>query len=156
VNCQACGVTAPTRDVAFFSNVGFIIRSCQRSIKGRMCKACAFQYFFEYTLVSLLLGWWSFVSIIVNPFFLLNNLYHFARCLFMPGVPGGGARRAAGGLAGALQPHLETMRARLQRGAGLLQVAQEAADLAGVAVEDVYPFVIALSRESINRNTAAL
>ena len=35
---------------------------------------------------NLLLGWWGYISFVVTPFFLLNNLGRYVCCLTMPAV----------------------------------------------------------------------
>ena len=68
--CQACGVNAPTRYVEFYSNIGMIFIRWEKSIKGYLCKSCITGYFWEYTLASLALGWWGFISLMANPLIL--------------------------------------------------------------------------------------
>jgi hypothetical protein len=152
--CQACGANAPTRYVEFYSNIGMILFRFEKSIKGYLCKSCVSGYFWEYTLASLALGWWGFISLMANPLIILNNVFRYIPCLFMPRAP-----RAetipAGDFAGLLRPHVQAIRTRLDAGVGLLQVAQETADAAGLAVEDVLPYVLAVSRDNVRRHSPA-
>ena len=147
MRCQVCGADAATRYVEFYSNVGLLFRRYERSIKGYLCKSCIGGYFWEFTLVSLLLGWWGIVSLVLNPFFILNNIIRFIACLTMPGS--GGQYITDGDVAGMLRPHVQTMRARLKAGIGLLQVAEETAAATGLAADDVYPYVLAVSGDNI-------
>ncbi len=87
--CQACGVEAPTRHVAFYQNIGALIMRFSRSIDGRLCKSCIHGNFWRMQLTTLFLGWWGVISLIVTPFFLLNNGFWYLLSLFMRGVPRG-------------------------------------------------------------------
>ena len=72
--CQACGHEAPTKYVEFYQNIGALILRWQRGIRGELCKACIHKYFWEYTLLTLVTGWWGLISFFVNWFFLFNNI----------------------------------------------------------------------------------
>jgi hypothetical protein len=151
MSCQVCRAEAATRYVEFYSNIGILFRRVERSIKGHLCKSCIASYFWEFTLTSLFLGWWGVISLLVNPFFILNNVFRFLGCLFMPGAPGGAATAPSG----SLQSYLETIRTRLNAGVGLLQVSQEISEASGYHIEDVYPYVMAVSRDNIRRHSPA-
>src|SRR5262249_18888096 len=45
------------------------------------------RYFWEYTLVTLCLGWRGCLSFIFTPFVLLHNIFRYVFCLGMPPVP---------------------------------------------------------------------
>jgi hypothetical protein len=152
--CQACSANAPTRYVEFYSNIGMIFIRWEKSIKGYLCKSCVSGYFWEYTLASLALGWWGIISLMANPLIILNNVFRYIPCLFMPGVPRE-ARGPAGEFERLLRPQLHAIRTRLNAGVGLLQVAQETADVTGLAAEDVLPYVLAVSRENVRQHSPA-
>ena len=102
--CQACGVEAPTKYVAFYQNIGALVMRFSRSAEGNMCKSCIHSTFWQYTLTTLVLGWWGVISFIVTPFFILNNLCRYVFCLGLESVP-----------PGAVQPELtEEVFERLQ------------------------------------------
>lgn len=85
--CQSCGALAPTRYVQFNQNIGAVILRFHKSIRGRFCRSCIDQYFWEYTLVTLLLGWGSPISLVVAPFHLVNNILRYLGTLRMGRVP---------------------------------------------------------------------
>lgn len=77
MNCQACGTNAQTRYVSYSQNIGALVMRFGKSIKGNMCDACVQKYFFEYTLITLFLGWWGVISFIMTPFILIGNTVSF-------------------------------------------------------------------------------
>jgi len=87
--CQACGVEAPTKHVAFYQNVGALVMRFWKSAEGHMCKSCVHSIFWQFTLTTLVLGWWGVISFIVTPCFLLNNIVRYVFCLGMEPVPPG-------------------------------------------------------------------
>jgi hypothetical protein len=82
--CQACGSKAPTKHVTFYQNIGLLILRLSKSIDGELCKPCVHKYFWEFTSINLLLGWWGIISFFFNWFFLLNNVVQYLGCLGMP------------------------------------------------------------------------
>src|SRR5438046_149203 len=82
--CQACGTQAATKHVTFYQNIGALVIRFSRSVDGDLCKACVHKYFWEFTSISLLLGWWGIISFILNPFLILNNVFYYLSCLGMP------------------------------------------------------------------------
>ncbi len=87
--CQDCGVEAATKHVAFYQNIGALIMRFPKSIEGQLCKSCIHKHFWPMTGTTLILGWWGTISLIVTPFFLLNNVGRYLICLGMPAVPPG-------------------------------------------------------------------
>src|SRR5262245_30525013 len=85
--CQACGIEAPTRYVAFYQNIGLLVMRLSKSIEGNLCKSCIHKHFWEFTGTNLILGWWGVISLIVTPFFILNNVGRYVFCLGMHPVP---------------------------------------------------------------------
>jgi hypothetical protein len=81
--CQACGLEAPTKYVAFYQNIGALILRFGKSLEGNLCKNCIHKYFWEYTLFTATLGWWGIITFILTPFFLLNNTIRYLGCLGM-------------------------------------------------------------------------
>ena len=77
--CQSCGRHAPTRSATLYQNIGMIAAFRYRTLKGTFCKACIAHYFWEYTLVTLALGWWGVISFFLTPLMLTNNLFYFLR-----------------------------------------------------------------------------
>lgn len=150
--CQACGVEAATRYVSYYQNIGLLIMRLSKSIDGNMCRNCVGKYFWEFTLVNLLVGWWGIVSFIINPFFILNNLFYWCRSLGMEGVPVDARRPLLTDEAiEKIEPHTERLFSSLTApGTDVQVVCAEIAALAGVTPGQVMMYVqgvIAVARE---------
>jgi hypothetical protein len=87
--CQCCGVEAPTKQVEFYQNIGALVIRFHQSVKGRLCKSCIHKYFWRFTLVNLFLGWWGTISLLLNPFLILNNIVRYVGALKLQPVPKG-------------------------------------------------------------------
>jgi hypothetical protein len=87
MNCQLCGASAPTKNVEFHQNIGAIILRFNKKVQGNLCKSCVHKKFWEMTLITLFLGWWGMISLIVTPIFLINNIVRYIGCLGMPAAP---------------------------------------------------------------------
>src|ERR1044071_83811 len=85
--CQACRIEAPTKYVEFYQNMGFLIMRTHKSIKGNMCKKCINKYFFEFTLITIGIGWLGMISLIIAPIYVINNIVRYLMCLSLPPVP---------------------------------------------------------------------
>lgn len=72
--CSTCGGLFPTKYVKFYENIGMILQRQYRRIEGNMCRECIDKYFWEYTMKTLILGWWGMISFCITPFYLLNNI----------------------------------------------------------------------------------
>src|SRR5262249_52307306 len=111
--CQACGVEAPTKYVAFYQNIGALILRFSKSAQGELCKSCIQKYFWQFTLTNLVLGWWGVISFFVTPFFLLNNIVRYLLCLGMEPVPEGATPpRLTEEAGGQIKPHVISAQAR--------------------------------------------
>jgi hypothetical protein len=90
MSCQMCGRNAPTQKVNLYQNIGMLVMRTHRHIDGNLCQACISHYFWEYTLVSAVLGWWGMASFVMTVFILPNNIYHRLRTLSLgqqaPGI----------------------------------------------------------------------
>ncbi len=79
--CQHCGKTADLKKVIFYKNIGMVFQRSYQRIEGRFCRNCIDDYFWNFTLTTLFLGWWGTISFFVTPIYLLNNtgryLYSF-------------------------------------------------------------------------------
>ena len=85
--CQDCGAKAPTKRVEFYRLIGAVVVFHFKAVGGHFCKSCVHRYFWDYTLVTLCLGWWGCLSFLMTPFILLHNIVRYAFCLGMPPVP---------------------------------------------------------------------
>src|SRR4051794_36499097 len=131
--CQACGVEAPTKYVAFHQNIGAFLVRFEKSMKGNLCKSCIHKYFWSYTSTSFLLGWWGYISILLNPFFILNNVGRYVFCLGMkPVPPGAEAPRLDADVMLLLRPHTDEIINRLNEGDQLEDIAEDVGPRAGV------------------------
>jgi hypothetical protein len=79
--CEACGQHPAARHVVFHQNVGLLIIRLSKSIRGDLCSGCIHKYFWEFTTINLLLGWWGIISLVVTPFLILNNLLYYSGML---------------------------------------------------------------------------
>lgn len=77
ITCHICGRTSPLKRVKLLQNIGLFLVRKTRTIEGSLCKECINKYFAQFTITTLLLGWWGVVSFFVTPFYLLNNLKTF-------------------------------------------------------------------------------
>lgn len=91
MSCQICRVDAPTKRVVFYQNVGALILRFSKTLDARVCKKCLHNRFWSMTTVTLFWGWWGVISLIVTPFFLVNNIVRYIGLLNMPPVPKGAA-----------------------------------------------------------------
>ena len=143
--CQCCGIEAPTRQVAFYQNIGLLVVRFHKAMEGRLCKSCIHRYFWQYSTTNLFLGWWGTISLILTPCFLINNIARYSVCLFMPGVP----RDAVKPILTAdallkLRPHTGTIVDKLNGGTPLEEVARDVAPLADVTPGQVVMYVFSL------------
>jgi len=60
--CEACRRVGPVRQAHFMQNIGAIVLRFPRTISGQLCKFCIDKYFFRFTAVTMLLGWWGVIS----------------------------------------------------------------------------------------------
>jgi hypothetical protein len=85
--CWECGARAATRRVKFWQMIGAGILFHCEEYEGELCKRCVHGYFWQYTLITLILGWWSVTAFFATPIFLVNNTVRYLLCLGMPGRP---------------------------------------------------------------------
>ncbi|MGE3809258.1 MAG: hypothetical protein AB7K24_31730 [Gemmataceae bacterium] len=90
--CQNCGIEAPTKYVAFYQNIGLLILRMSKGVEGELCKPCIHHFFWEFTMMNLIVGWWGVISLIVTPFFILNNIVRYLFCLGMASSAEGAVR----------------------------------------------------------------
>ena len=72
--CEACGANAPTALVTLRRQIGVLVTRLERQVEGRLCKACIGKYFWEFTPVTALLGWWCIPAIVAMPAILGGNI----------------------------------------------------------------------------------
>src|SRR6185312_7195424 len=77
MRCQSCGESGDTKHVVFYQNIGMVIMRSSKTVEGELCKTCINDVFWKFTLITLVLGWWGMISLIVTPLFLINNIGRF-------------------------------------------------------------------------------
>jgi len=75
--CQACGQKTPTKFVNFNQQIGAIVMRFRSRVEGNLCAVCIEKYFWEFTVKTLLFGWWGFISFFVTPFVILGNFGNY-------------------------------------------------------------------------------
>ena len=55
--CEVCQRAIPTARVSLQQNIGMVAVRTHRSINGQLCRACSSRFFWEFSLVTLALGW---------------------------------------------------------------------------------------------------
>jgi hypothetical protein len=152
--CQACGVEAPTKHVAFYQNIGALVMRFSRTAEGDLCKSCIHKIFWSYTLINLFLGWWGVISFIVTPFFILNNVFRYLLCLGMAPVPAGAqVPRLTEAEITRLQPLTQELFDRLHQGEDFDYVAENIALKACVTKGQVALYVHALVSRAQQQKT---
>lgn len=71
--CRVCG-SAPAANATFRGVVGIVVIMRLLSHPGPYCRDCGLHVFRDMTSNTLMVGWWSWISAIVNPFMVLNNV----------------------------------------------------------------------------------
>jgi hypothetical protein len=147
--CQACGNEAPTKYVAFYQNIGVLVMRFSKSIKGELCKSCIHKHYWQYTLINMTLGWWGMISLIVTPFFVLNNTFRYAFCLGMdPVPPDAEPPRLTEDAMERLKPHMQDLFDRINDGEKLPDAVRNVSDRAGVTPGQTLLFLQAIVRQN--------
>lgn len=77
-HCHSCEAIGETKYLTFRQLIGYLVFARSRTKKGEFCVKCATQHFWEFTGITLLLGWlWP--GAIVVPFFVLANLINYGK-----------------------------------------------------------------------------
>lgn len=147
--CQSCGVEAPTRHVTFYQNIGLLVMRFSNTVDGRLCKSCVHRYFWQYTGITFILGWWGVISFIVTVFFLINNLVQYVASLGMEPVPFNAMQPSLDdAVLNRIEPYTDQIFERLNRGDDLQRVMEDVALQAQVTPGQVALYVHALVEAS--------
>ena len=148
--CQGCGVEAPTKYAEYHQNIGALVVRFGKSYKGQLCKQCMHKYFWQSSLTTLFLGPWGVISLVVSPFFLINNVARYVGALSMPAVPPGARVPLLDQAAiTALLPRVEDIFGRLNAGESIESVATNVAGSAGgVTPGQVLLFIAQVARQA--------
>jgi hypothetical protein len=140
--CQACGIEAPTKQVTFRQNIGALVLRFPKEISGNMCKKCIGKYFWEYTGITAVLGWWGMISFFYTLFILPSNIVTFVGASKLPApTPGSGPPQLTEQVMQQLYPFYQEIFGRLKGGEPLEQVASDIAGRAGVTPGQVVMYV---------------
>lgn len=81
--CDMCGRSVPTRNITLHYNIGMIAAYRYNTLQGDLCWTCINHYFWEYMLVTVAIGWWSFLSFFLTPLILGTNLIQWVRSMHL-------------------------------------------------------------------------
>jgi hypothetical protein len=141
--CQLCGVEAETKYVEFYQNIGVLLMRFHKSLKGELCKNCIHQQFWGFTLVNVTLGWWGVISLIVTPFFIINNV---ARLSLQPVDANAAAPQLTDEAIGKIQPYTNYIVEQINAGSTVDQLAYDIAPNACVTPAQVKLYIVALAQ----------
>jgi hypothetical protein len=145
--CQDCGVEAATKYVSFYQNIGALVVRFNKSVEGHLCKSCIHKHFWGMSAITLFLGWWGTISLIVTPFILLNNIGRYVFCLGMDPVrPGASPPQLTDVAVEKIKPFAADLFAQLDAGEDFTRVAALIAERADVTPGQVALFVLAVTR----------
>lgn len=139
--CQACGREGPTRQVEFYRHVGLIVIGLTKSMKGELCRSCSRKYFRDYTLITLVAGWWGVISVFITPLFLMNNVMSYRRWSSERQAP---ATELESAVRVELLPQVDYILTRLKNGEDPAQIAKDVSINTGVPVEQAALFIKSL------------
>lgn len=143
--CQNCGIEAPTKYVEFYQNIGALVVRFSKSVKGELCKNCISEHFWPFTLVTICVGWLGFISLIITPFFVLNNVGRYLFALSLPAPrPGAKPPRLTDADIEKIQPFTDALIESLNAGKAIHEVTAAVAAKAGVTSGQVLLYVHAL------------
>ncbi len=85
--CQLCHRNAETRQVTLMRNIGVLVVRFPRTLSGLLCRHCVDKYFWEYTAVTMFLGWWGVISFVYTLIALPTNFVGYLRTRSLPAPP---------------------------------------------------------------------
>jgi hypothetical protein len=149
VICQCCGIEAPSRHVQFHQNIGALVIRFNKSIKGNLCKRCIHRTFWSFNAVNITVGWLGYISLIVAPCFIINNLVYYLGSLGMPATPRDAKRPQLDPRAiERLRPYTEELFRRAGQKEPLADIAASVArQLTDVSPGQVVLYMIAVQRQ---------
>ncbi len=72
--CETCRRIGPLRHATFMQNIGAVVLRFPRTVSGQLCKFCIDKYFFRFTAVTMMLGWWGIISFFYSLFAIPSNV----------------------------------------------------------------------------------
>jgi FHA domain len=85
--CEVCGANAPTSFVTLRRQIGVIVARLEQRVEGHLCKACIGKYFWEFTPITVVLGWWGVTALFATPSRLLGNFRALKEARALPDAP---------------------------------------------------------------------
>jgi hypothetical protein len=104
--CEACHRVGPLKRVTLMQNVGALVLRFPRTISGQLCKFCIDKYFFRFTAITLIGGWWGILSFFYSLVAIPSNVVNWLGSLGMK-TP---------------QEDIESLRDRRSRGTALIAI----------------------------------
>ena len=149
--CQRCQVSAPTRNVIFYQNVGLLVMRQGSSVEGQLCKSCLHKTFWKMTMVNLVFGWWGLISFFMTGAYILNNIVEYVTNLGMESVPLDATHlELTDEVIERINPFVDRLISELYDGKDVQTVADDIALKAGVSSAQVLLFVQVLIAASEN------
>jgi hypothetical protein len=108
-----------------------------------LCKSCVHKYFWHYTVLTALGGWWSILSIFLTPVILLLNVLQYVVCCITlkPVPPGAAPPRLTPEAVQRLRLFAQEIASDLQQRRAPAQIASRLAPVAGVTPAQVMLFI---------------
>lgn len=85
--CQACGRDADVKHLTFRQNIGALIIRFPKTITGFLCRHCVEKHFWTMTGITLLGGWWGYISFAYSLFAIPANVYNYLSALGLTPPP---------------------------------------------------------------------
>ena len=85
--CESCRRVAQLRHAHFTQNIGAVVLRFHRTVDGQLCKHCIDKFFFRFTGVTMLLGWWGLLSFFFSCVAVPANVVSWAGSFGMPAPP---------------------------------------------------------------------
>ncbi|MDP2931877.1 MAG: hypothetical protein Q8O05_05190 [Chloroflexota bacterium] len=136
--CDFCYVEAPTKYITLHQTIGVVFMWSRRKQKANLCRSCLNKHFWEFTLTSLFLGWWSPPSLVWMFYCIPANIVRYVGARDLRGVPKGApVLNLSDDIIKRLLPFRRELYDKLNMHQPLIYVAKDIADKAGVRVGHV-------------------
>ncbi len=112
--CETCRRIGPLKRVTLMQNIGALFLRFPRTISGQLCKFCIDKYFFRFTAITLVGGWWGVISFFYSLIAIPSNVVNWLGTIGMK-TP---------------QEDIESLRDRRGRGTALIAIGALNAALA--------------------------
>jgi len=83
-SCSACGLGGrKVRYLEFHQRISVILVGFDQQVAGNICGECSRRYFWKFSGVTLLAGWWSLSGLLMTPAYLLVNTINYFQSLVL-------------------------------------------------------------------------